>query len=109
MFLQLGVQRLKDHQVRVLLSSELVVRLAHKSMKGRNGCLWSFDPSGRQSVRRSERNLVTAKPGSIAPVSFSASLEDYFKLLVSEQILEIIVHHTNDMLSIPVTQVILAH
>jgi len=59
-----------------------------------------FQPIGGQSVRRSVRILVTAKPGPIVPVNFSASLEDYFKLLVGEEILEIIVHHTNDMLSI---------
>jgi len=48
-----------------------VVRLAHTSMKGRNGCLWSSNPIGSQSVQRSVRNLVTAKPG---PVNSSASL-----------------------------------
>jgi len=103
--LQLRVQQLKDHQVRVLTITETpVAPLAHKRMKGRNGCFWSSNPIGLQSVRRSVQNLVT-KPGRIVPVKFSASLEDCFKLLVSEEILEIIVHHTNDMLFIPVTLV----
>jgi len=51
----------------VLLSPEhLMFRFAHNSMKGRKGCLRSSDPIGRQSMRRSVRNLVTAKPGAQA-------------------------------------------
>ena len=89
------------------------LRLADKSIKGRNGCLWSSNPIGRQSVRRSVRNLVKAEPGPIVPVNFSALLEEYFKLLVSEEILEIAVHHIKDvLLSVSVTlarQVKLTH
>jgi len=59
------------------------------------------------------RNLVKAEPGPIVPVNFSALLEEYFKLLVSEEILEIAVHHIKDvLLSVSVTlarQVKLTH
>jgi len=59
------------------------------------------------------RNLVKAEPGPIVPVNYSALLEEYFKLLVSEEIPEIAVHHIKDvLLSVSVTlarQVKLTH
>ena len=77
-----------------------VVRLAQRSVKGRNGYMWRTNPIGRQSVYRSVRNVVDVKPGPTLPVSFSASPENYFKLLMSDDIIETIVQHTNDILTI---------
>jgi len=61
--------------------------------------LWSVNPVVRDSGRRSVRNTVRAT-GPTLPVNFTASPENYFKLLVSEEILETIVQHTNTVLTL---------
>jgi len=77
-----------------------VVRLA-RSMKGRDGWMWSVNPIGHQAVRRSIHNIVRGNPGSTLPVNFSgSSLENYFKILISEGIVETLVQHTNSMLTL---------
>jgi len=47
-----------------------VVRLA-RSMKGRDGWMWSVNPIGHQAVRRSIHNIVRGSPGPTLPVNFS--------------------------------------
>jgi len=76
------------------------VRLAYRSMKGKNGYIWSVNPIVRHSARRSAFNTVRVQPGPIFPRNFSVSPENYFKLLVDDGILETIVQHTNNMLTL---------
>ena len=77
-----------------------VVRLA-RSMKGRDGWMWSVNPIGHQAVRRSIHNIVRGSPGPTLPVNFSGlSPENYFKILIREGIVETVVRHTKSMLTL---------
>jgi len=63
--------------------------------------MWSVNPIGHQAVRRSIHNIVRGSPGPTLPVNFSwSSLENYFKILIREGIVETLVRHTNSMLTL---------